>query len=805
MSKKFHLVPAALLALLLGAFFILRARPVPTAAPPTTTDAAAPEKVAGPKAAKDVPPPAEAGPRVRGRVLTESREPIEDARIWIGNGWWNPSQPLGTTAKDGSYTLILPESDLPNYRQIHVMAEGYRPDTRKFGPIVGDRGPTILLQRSPTLRGVVLERGSWRRLGGVRVQLKLDVLDGDSLLEVQAREDGTFDIGSLPSGHFTLSARGLGYHAVTAVNEDGSAAVPADVPPAVAALYPGQAILALPPTGTALVSVKDEAGKPVSGAEVQNVEAVKTDAEGRARLVLPEGEDGVAVSADGYVSGHQKFQIVAHSETKVDVVLRKGGARIFGTISVAEGQPEPRSVELWPGVLGSEGAHCRQADVHSAVAAGRQYSIHVPHDEPIRLVVRFESERGEGRIPWFDRGSVTLAYGQALERNLVIEPLCRLVIAVKDPKGRPVAGASVHWEGGTLYQFERDKFSGTLSEGESIRFGETLGYRRKGRGVTDAAGILTAFVVKGEYSVQVTHGQFKPHKGEQRFPVGGDATRDVVMKPALRVSGRLVACDGKPADGWWVGIGRRGNEDMAKSDGDGAFTLDSVDPGPQTLQVCWPEYIQTELMTQAVDVTEGMAPLEIRLPPLPMLRARLRGFRVQDLGEARLDCGVSDQQVGWMTVRFSVPADEQGQFLLGPLPVATYGYSLKIQMNGVRRPYIAARGKVSVAPARETTLDFDCEAPGSVSVEIDIADTARYDRYALVLERPDGQYVDSADAEIAPGSAAKKTIELIAAPGKYLVEVVGSINYNEDRKRKVLRESVTLEASGKVALSATSK
>src|SRR5439155_1580499 len=100
---------------------------------------------------------------------------------------------------------------------------------------------------------------------------------------------------------------------------------------------------AVPPMGSALLSVKDEAGKPVAGAEAQHLETVKTDAEGHARLDhLPEGGDGVAVSADGFIPGFQEFHVAPHQDTKVDVVLKKGGARIFGTITVAEGQPEPR-------------------------------------------------------------------------------------------------------------------------------------------------------------------------------------------------------------------------------------------------------------------------------------------------------------------------------------------------------------------------------------------------------------------------------------------------------------------------------
>ena len=53
-----------------------------------------------------------------------------------------------------------------------------------------------------------------------------------------------------------------------------------------------------------------------------------------------------------------------------------------------------------------------------------------------------------------------------------------------------------------------------------------------------------------------------------------------------------------------------------------------------------------------------------------------------------------------------------------------------------------------------------------------------------------------------PSAAAKKRLDLLAAPGKYLVEVLGSANYKEDRGREVLQETVTLEPSGKMSLKA---
>jgi hypothetical protein len=221
--------------------------------------------------------------------------------------------------------------------------------------------------------------------------------------------------------------------------------------------------------------------------------------------------------------------------------------------------------------------------------------------------------------------------------------------------------------------------------------------------------------------------------------------------------------------------------------------------------VFWPKYIQTEAMTQSVEISEGMGPLELRLPPLPFLRGRLRGYRLQDLGEARFECGAGDEQVGYMTVRFDALPDANGLFSIGPMPAATYGYTLQVRLNGVQQPYVAARGRVTMAPDRETPLDLDCEAPGSIAVELDIAETSRYDRYSLVLKRPDGDYINSASADAVPGAGGKKRIEMLAAPGKYLVEVTGSINYTEDRKRTVLREAVTLEPSGNVALNATSR
>lgn len=743
---------------------------------------------------------------MRGRVQSETREPIGGARIWIGGGTWTLTKPLGVSATDGTYNLPHPATDLPNYQWIHVLAEGYRPESRKLGPVVGEKGPTILLHPSPSVRGVVLEQGSWRRLGGVIVQAKKELLDAEALLEIETQSDGTFEIRILPLDGLSLSLRGLGHQTFARIKGDGTCITPEGVPPSVAALYPHRAILSVPALGTALVLVKDEVGKPVAGARVEDAEPLATDAEGRVLLEhLPAGEAGVAVSADGFIPTTRQFEVAAHQETKVDVILKKNGARLYGNITVANGQPEPRSVEIWPGVLGPEGAHCRDADVRSRVAAGRSYSISAPHGEPVRLVVRFEGDLdGHGRIPWFDRGSVTLSYGQSLERNLIVEPLCKLRIEVKDQKGRPVAGASVNWEGGTLLPLERDHFSGTLSEAEATRFGETAGNRRQGRGVTDSAGTLTACVVKGSYKVHASHGDFKPHRGES-FPVDGDATHEIALEKALRVAGRLRTWDGQPADGWWVGVRNTGNEGKVVTDGDGAFVLDSVQPGPQKIQVFWPQYIQTEVMTRDIDISEGMGDLELRLPPLPMLRGRVRGFRIQDLGETRLECSAGDAQVGYMSVRCSAAPDANGLFSLGPLPAAVYHYSLQVQLRGTPRPYVAARGSVTIAPERETTLDLDCDAPGSVSVEIEIPATSKHESYALYLKRPNGDFVNMATLSVEPGAAGKKRIEMLAAPGPYLVELEATSDDRRDHEETLLRESVNLEPSGKISLSATSR
>lgn len=133
MLKKFHLIQAALLALVLGTFVILyfRRQDAPSQPRPRSGLATPETSATTPAPASDVRPAAEAGPRLRGRVLSDSRQPIEGARIWIGHGWWNRSKPLGASTNDGSYDLPLPASDMPSYQQIHFMAEGCRPETRR--------------------------------------------------------------------------------------------------------------------------------------------------------------------------------------------------------------------------------------------------------------------------------------------------------------------------------------------------------------------------------------------------------------------------------------------------------------------------------------------------------------------------------------------------------------------------------------------------------------------------------------------------------------------------------------------------
>ncbi len=322
----------------------------------------------------------------------------------------------------------------------------------------------------------------------------------------------------------------------------------------------------------------------------------------------------------------------------------------------------------------------------------------------------------------------------------------------------------------------------------------------QGRGLTDARGILDVYVHKGTWKADVTHPEFKPHKGES-FGVESDATHAVVLERAVRVIGRLTTCDGAPAHGWWVGVRGAGNEGKSVTDGDGRFVINSVSAGPATVGVYWPQFLQTEILSQPIECAEDLPELILRLPPLPTIRGRLRGFRAQDLGACRVRVGSGSITPGF-SMSFEAVPDDNGFFELGPMPAGEYSYELEVTTPETSRGFAAAGGRITVAPDRETMLDLECSAPGQVSVEIEILEGTPYERYELVVTPKDG-VPNVGWTDVDPGWMGRRSISVASASGEVTIELLG----DEDRieHRTLLKQTVTLEPGGKIALRAKSK
>jgi len=147
--------------------------------------------------------------------------------------------------------------------------------------------------------------------------------------------------------------------------------------------------------------------------------------------------------------------------------------------------------------------------------------------------------------------------GRVDELTLTLPSRREIVIRVLDADtGRPIAGAGVEWSEG---------------EGEAGGGGETGG----------DGSVRFSELPPGEIWFGVNHPEYYRLEDELFVPAGVDGSLTIRMAPGLRISGRAVLPDGRPARGARIRFrpGDGQEHRHAKAAGDGAFEVGGLPPG----------------------------------------------------------------------------------------------------------------------------------------------------------------------------------------------------------------------------------
>ena len=304
------------------------------------------------------------------------------------------------------------------------------------------------------------------------------------------------------------------------------------------------------------------AGVKVHGAYDQSSRvSARTDGRGEFELPpIPVGEIVLFVHGGGWVSpGLSDFRwgrsnpfvvtLEPGPQAPVDLVAEPAGG-VTLRVLLPDGSPAGEAM----GHLGHS-THLRQ------ILGLRHPVTHGPGAGVLRfadLLPRLPYEIG-AEAPGHALGTVDVVpvSGRVDELTLTLPSRREIVIHVLDADtGSPIAGAGVEWSEG---------------EGEPGGSGETGG----------DGSFRFPELPPGEIWFWVNHPEYYRLEDELYVPAGADGSRTIRMAPGLRISGRAVLPDGRPARGAWICF-RPGDEKEqrhAKVAEDGAFEVGGLPPG----------------------------------------------------------------------------------------------------------------------------------------------------------------------------------------------------------------------------------
>ncbi len=408
--------------------------------------------------------------------------------------------------------------------------------------------------------------------------------------------------------------------------------------------------LVLEPALTLAGAVRDEAGRPISGATVSarmergwsSWEAT-SDGAGAYRLEgLREGLVRVTADAPGHVEATRDDVPVTARAAPLDLVLQTAGT-IEGTIRGVTGQPEPRA---W--VFAYRGAE--RLDQARTDGQGRFRLTVAPG--AVQLFVRSDDRAG------IARAAAEVAAGALAVADVVLEPSLRIAGTLRDEAGEPLARWRV--------------------------LARSLGGDVTRQARTDEAGAFTLTgLYPGTYRLLAQRGGGRGRGGGAPRELGqvevsrGELAVDLVAPTGASVAGRVVTRAGAPAAG--VAVFAVVGEDyraQGQTDEEGRFRLEGI-------RLALDEALALFVRHFPRGGEELVARLPLTLTPEGALEgllvtvappAQLTG-RVLHAGQPLPEITIEVQGVG-VPVRRRARSDGEGRFTIGPLYDGEYELQL---------------------------------------------------------------------------------------------------------------------------------
>lgn len=479
--------------------------------------------------------------------------------------------------------------------------------------------------------------------------------------------------------------------------------------------------LVMKPAATASGTVVDESGKPVADAVVRaapesgglrpgrggaNIGLMaRSNAQGAFQVRLPPGESvTLTATHPDYTAAKLNLPELAprSARTGLKLVLARGLSG-FGRVVDTAGRPVAGAeVSLSPARPGGDpfASPFPMGDEAAAPPAftDAQGGFVLDHLEPGRFNLEAKArgfapvtvpgiQLAEGQ-PRADLGTVTLAPGAVLEGIVV------------DPRDRPVAGAWVRVG-------SRDRFGRRDDDEEPL--------------LTAADGTFAAGDLRpGEKVMLFVSKQGYSRASYNEVEVPPAVPLRVVLKPGMRIAGRVVDEAGEPVSGARVRLSRiattmvmggRGLMDrmsgFAASEDDGSFEIDGVEAGKVQLAVNAQGFLEGEI--PGFDVVEGrdVEGLEVVLRRGAVIAGRVSGPDGTPVSGARVQI-VDDSNNRSMARFLGATSDGDGNYRLEGVPDGAAAFSA--QAEGFQR----AVRDLEVR-AGENRLDFRLEGGHEVS------------------------------------------------------------------------------------------